>query len=100
PKPAPEPPRARAPVARKVAARAPEETIKAAPRKEPVPPAKTPSEDLSPKTEGEDQSEADERGDADAETAANASAWNALIGVGGAGAVSRSDRTAGSRRVI
>ncbi len=33
----PEPPRPRPPVARKVAARAPEETIKAAPRKEPAP---------------------------------------------------------------
>jgi hypothetical protein len=97
--PTPEPPRARTPVARKVAARAPEETIKAAPRKEPVPAAKEPSEGLSPKTEGDDQSDADNREDADAEaeTASSASGWNAVIGVGGAGAISGGDAAPGAR---
>jgi D-alanyl-D-alanine carboxypeptidase/D-alanyl-D-alanine-endopeptidase (penicillin-binding protein 4) len=95
PRPAPEPPRARAPVARKVAARAPEETIKAAPRKEPIPAAKEPSEGVSPKSEGEDQSEGDDSDDA--ETASQSSGWNAQIGVGGAGAISGGDAAPGAR---
>jgi D-alanyl-D-alanine carboxypeptidase/D-alanyl-D-alanine-endopeptidase (penicillin-binding protein 4) len=94
----PEPPRPRAPVARKVAARAPEETIKAAPRKEPAPAVKEPSEGVSPKTEGEDQSEGEDRDDNEAEPASKeAAGWNAQIGVGGAGAISGGDAAPGAR---
>ena len=97
----PEPPRPRPPVARKVAARAPEETIKAAPRKEPPPPAKAappPSgEGESPKTEGEDQGEGEAPQDAGPETAGGAKELTALIGVGGAGAISGGDAAPGAR---
>jgi D-alanyl-D-alanine carboxypeptidase/D-alanyl-D-alanine-endopeptidase (penicillin-binding protein 4) len=95
----PEPPRPRPPVARKVAARAPEETIKATPRKEPVPaPKATPgTEGESPKNEAEDQGANDAEDDADRETAGGAKELTALVGVGGAGAISGGDAAPGAR---
>ncbi len=90
-----ETPRPRVPVARKVAARAPEETIKAAPRKEPPPEVKTPSEGESPKTEGEDQGDGEHGGES--ETPSQAPGWTAQIGVGGAGAISGGDAAPGAR---
>ncbi len=94
-----EPQRARAPIARKVAARAPEETLKAAPRKEPAPGAKeTPAaEGESPKREGPEDRDGEPQGDDAKDETASQPGWNALIGVGGAGAISGGDAAPGAR---
>jgi serine-type D-Ala-D-Ala carboxypeptidase/endopeptidase (penicillin-binding protein 4) len=96
PPPAAEPPlrpavveqRPRTPVARKIA-RAPEETLKAAPRKEPA---------AGPKIDAEEGTETETEGDEEDEASRSLFfPLNARVGVGGVGAISGGDAAPGAR---